>query len=424
FIEGGNDLDDGVEMAKMWDAMGVDYINVNCGLQETSYTNREPPSYQQGWKRGLATAVKAAVHCPVLAVNTIKKPEFAESLLESGVSDFVGLTRGHLADPYWTRKILDGREDEIRTCISCLNCMQTNVQGIQPTCTVNPRFGREYEFKCMKKNGNGRPVAVIGGGPAGMQAAIVLQQRGFRVTLFEKNSALGGQLELAHRPPNKEKILWLKQGMIAQVKHAGIDVRLNTEATVDAVRALAPCAVFVCCGSDPIRPQRIPGVNQANVYSVPQILSGAVTVENQNVCIVGSGLAGMETGVFLGEKGCKITILEMAPQIGAGLFPQVLDDVKNELAPYGTEIHAGTALKAINPDGTVTAATADGSEVRFAADAVVLAMGVKPKTDTVDAMRAAFDHVIAMGDAVKSGRALEAITDGYTKAWVFDTCEY
>ena len=101
FIEGGNTLVEGVEMAKIWDAMGVDYINVNCGLQMTSFYNREPPSFKQGWKRNLATSVKAVVKCPVIAVNTIKKPDSAESLLEDGVSDFVGLTRGHIADPRW-----------------------------------------------------------------------------------------------------------------------------------------------------------------------------------------------------------------------------------------------------------------------------------------------------------------------------------
>ncbi len=110
FIEGGNTLVEGVEMAKIWDAMGVDYINVNCGLQATSFYNREPPSFKQGWKRNLATSVKAVVKCPVIAVNTVKKPDFAESLLEDGVSDFVGLTRGHIADPRWVQKVAEGAE--------------------------------------------------------------------------------------------------------------------------------------------------------------------------------------------------------------------------------------------------------------------------------------------------------------------------
>ncbi len=420
FIEGGNTLKEGVEMAKIWDAMGVDYINVNCGLQATSFYNREPPSFKQGWKRNLATSVKAVVKCPVIAVNTIKKPEFAESLLEDGVSDFVGLTRGHIADPHWLRKVAEGREDEIRTCISCLNCMHTAVQGIQPTCTVNPAFGREYEFQKLERNGNGRPVAVIGGGPAGMEASRILAERGFKVTLFEKEAELGGQLILAKMPPNKEKIAWLLEGLKAQVKHAGVEVRLNTEATVEEVKKLNPVGVFVCCGSNQVRPKMIPGIMGENVYTVPEILLSEVKLENKNVCIIGSGLAGMETGVFLGERGCKVKFIEMAPVIGAALFGQVLNDVKGELAPYGAEFYAGHKLEKINAD-SVDVINPEGKEINFPCDAVVLAMGVSPKKDVVDTFRAAFDNVVAMGDAVKGARALEALSDGFTKAWVFDT---
>ena len=422
FIEGGNTLVEGVEMAKIWDAMGVDYINVNCGLQATSFYNREPPSFKQGCKRNLATSVKAVVKCPVIAVNTVKKPDFAESLLEDGVSDFVGLTRGHIADPRWVQKVAEGREDEIRICISCLNCMHTAVQGIQPTCTVNPVFGREYEFLHMNKNGNGRPVAVIGGGPAGMEASRILAARGFKVTLFEKEAELGGQLIHAKMPPNKEKIAWLLEGLKAQVKHAGVEVRLNTEATVEEVKKLNPVGVFVCCGSNQIHPNSIPGVNGENVYSVPDVLMSKVKLENKTVAIIGSGLAGMETGVFLGERGCKVFFVEMMPTIGAALFGQVLDDVKRELAPYGAEFYPGHKLLKINAD-SVDAETTDGKQVNFKADAVVLAMGVTPKKDVVDMFRANFDHVIAMGDAVKGARALEALSDGFTKAWVFDADE-
>lgn len=419
FVEGGNTLQEGIEMARIYDNLGMDFINVNCGLQESSQYNREPPSFQQGWKKHLAKAIKEAVNCPVIAVNTIKRPDFAESLLEEGVSDYVGLSRGHLADPYFTRKAMQGRADEIRTCISCLNCMATQLKGIPPTCTVNPILGREREFFCMNRNGAGRPVAVIGAGPGGMETARVLAERGFDVTLFEKNDHLGGQLNYAEKPPKKEKITWLKEGMITQVKKAGVHIVTGKEATVENVEAINPIGVFVCVGSIPIRPEKIPGIFCEHVYTVPEVLTGKVKLDGKQVAVIGSGLAGLETASFLGSKGCKVYLVEMCPVIGAGVFPQVVADELKELKPYGTEVLPDHKLEKINAD-SIELSKSDGTKVVVPAEAVVLSLGVEPRHDIVEQFRNHFDSVVVVGDANKSGRILEAISDGFCKAWVFD----
>lgn len=421
FIEGGNTLKEGIEMAKKWDSIGVDYINVNCGLQESSQFNREPPSFPQGWKKNLAKSIKAAVKCPVIAVNTVKKPDFAESLLEEEVCDFVGLSRPHLADPYWTKKTMEGKEDEIRTCISCLNCMETLLRDGLSTCVVNPRLAREREFSRLEKNGEGRPVAVVGGGPGGIEAARVLALRGFKVTLFEKGTELGGQLNYAEKPPMKEKITWLKNGMAAQVKNLGVDIRLNTEATVEKIKELNPVGVFAACGSNPIIPRTIEGINGANVYTVPEILSGKVKLENKRVAIIGSGLAGMETAAFLGERGCKPYIIEMKPKIGEDIFFQVLNDILDDLKTYNTELYPGYKLSKIT-DNSVEAVSCDcdGKNLTIPVDAVVLSMGVAPNKQVVNELKDNFEKVVVIGDAAKSGKILEATTDGFSKAWIFE----
>ena len=420
FVEGGNTLADGVEMARTYDKMGFDFINVNCGLQESSQFNREPPTFQQGWKKYLAKAITEAVQCPVIAVNTIKRPDFAESLLEEGVSDFVGLSRGHLADPYFTQKVMDGREDEIRSCISCLNCMHTQVSGVPPTCTVNPALGREREFANLNCNGDGRPVAVIGGGPGGMEAARILALRGFSVTLFEKENELGGQLNYAEAPPKKEKITWLKDGIISQLKHTNVQIILGKTATVEDVQELNPVGVFVCAGAMPIRPQSIPGINGKEVYTVPEVLTENVVLDGKTVVIVGSGLAGMETASFLGSRGCEVTVIEMQSTICAGVFPQVVADELQHLQSYGGKILTDHKLEEIG-GGYVKASRSDGTIVRLEAEAVVLSMGVSPRRDLVEQMREKFVHVVTVGDSNREGRILEALSDGFTKAWVFET---
>lgn len=418
FVEGGNTLRDGVEMAKVYDGLGVDFLDVNCGLQESSQFNREPPSFAQGWKKHLAKSIKEVVACPVIAVNTIKRPDFAESLLAEGVSDFVGLSRGHLADPEFTNKVIAGREREIRSCISCLNCMDTQLKGVPPTCTVDPRLGRERELGTLVRDGAGRPVVVVGGGPGGMECARTLAQRGFSVTLFERNSALGGQLNYAEKPPKKEKISWLKEGLIAQVEASGARVCLGQTATVEQVRALDPVGVFLCVGAEPIRPTSIAGIGGDTVYTVPQVLTGQAVLDGQRVLVVGSGLAGLETAAFLGRRGCQVTVVEMRDTICQGVFPQVVADERKELEPYGVKILTGHRLESISPGAAVLCRT-DGTRVELSAQAVVLSMGVSPRRDVVEEFRSVFPRAVVVGDAHREGRILEALSDGLTKAWVF-----
>ncbi len=419
FIEGGNTTEDGVKIAQYMEKLGVDWIDVTVGVQETGHFNREPASFQQGWKKNVAKTIKAAVNVPVIAVNTIKKPEFAESLLEEGVCDFIGMARGQLADPFWANKAKGGNEDEIRTCISCLVCFEELAGGRMLKCSVNPKMGREAEFECMNQNGNNQPVAVVGGGPGGMEAAIVLAKRGFDVTLFEKDAQLGGQLNYANKPPLKEKITWLTEGMVAQVKKAGVKVKLNTEATLEELKALNPVGVFVCCGSEPIRPKSIEGIFGDNVYTVPEVLSGQKTLDGKDVVVIGSGLAGLETAVYLGDKGCKLSIVEMKDSIGEGIYITVLQDVLRELEPYSANMYPKHTLSKVVADG-VEVTDENGETVSIKADAVLLSMGVKPRSDVVEMIQNNFDNVVLVGDSIKDGRIIDATRDGYTKAWVFE----
>lgn len=417
FVEAGNTLKEGVEFSKIWDGIGVDYINVNCGLQESSQFNREPPKYQQGWKKYLAKTIKAKVSCPIIAVNTIKKPDFAESLIGDGVCDFVGLSRPHLADPFWTKKVEQGKENQIRTCISCLNCMDTFIKGVPPTCSVNPILGREREFQSKCKNGSGRNVVVVGGGPGGMQAAMTLAGRNFHVILFEEKESLGGQLNYAEKPPFKEKITWLKEGMIEEVKAAGVEIKTGHRVTVEEIKEYNPLGVFLCAGPKPRIPMNIEGIDRESVFEVFDVLEGNCTPEGP-VAVIGGGLTGIETALYLAEKGLDVNIVEMCDEIGKGVFQQCLKEDIDQLNDAKVSVYINAKLSSVKEGKIIIEREGKCDEIK--ANSVVLAMGSLSDDELISEYKAVFDNLRIVGEVQGKGKIINAITDGFTKAWVFE----
>ncbi len=418
FLEGGLKLEDTVKIARTIESYGVDAINVSSGTYETGATIVEPGSYPQGWKKHLAATIRKNVKIPVIAVNNIKQPCVAEELLEEGVCDFVAIGRGQLADENWGMKAKTGREDEIRSCIGCLHCFKTLNTGRHISCAVNPRLGRELEYKDYEKNGAGRTVAVIGGGPGGMQAALTLADRAFKVVLFEKAGELGGTLNVADKPLRKEKITLLKNGMETQVKkHENIEVRLNTEATVAMVKELNPAGVFVACGATPMIPP-IPGIDSKKVVTAEDVLSGRAAVEGK-VAVIGSGLTGCETAEKMAEEGHPVALVEMAKTIGAGIYPSILMDIMGRLQAHQPQILPGHKMAAVTEKGVLTINVATGEKVEIEADTIILALGVTPRRSLVEEFEAAFEEVRVIGDAARGGRIVEAVEDGFGKAFVF-----
>lgn len=209
----GLQLEDGLAIARRVEELGADAVNVTCGIYETMNLCLEPPAYEQGWRAHLPERVKKAVGIPVMGVAVIREPEFADRLIREGRWDFVGSARAFFADPDWANKAREGRAHEIRKCISCLTCMETllaaDITGDIAHCAINIRSGREGELGEPAEDGDGRVVAIVGAGPAGLEAARILAQRKFKPVIFERTGRVGGQPNLASRPPKKEKINWL-----------------------------------------------------------------------------------------------------------------------------------------------------------------------------------------------------------------------
>ena len=417
-------LSDGVEIAKVLEAGGADFLDVSNGNYFCPHSeNEEPYSYPQGCREEETRTIREAVNVPVIGVSNIKSPDVAERLLLNGACDFVGVGRQHIADPEWIRKTAEGRTEEIAHCIGCLYCFESLMTVGYMRCSVNPRVGREGVFhEEPVKNGNGRKIVVVGGGAAGMEAAAILGQRGFDVTLYEKNDVLGGELNLASATaPYKEKVGWLVTTLSKAMEKANVKVELGVEATPALVKKDAPEAVFLAAGGRPIVPA-LPGINGENVCLAADVISGRKPAAGRTV-IVGGGLTGLETAekLFRENPDMEITVVDMLPKMGMTMYPAIYDDVMKQMAGKNLTLKPGCLLKEVDETGVKVMKTEDQSEEFIAADQVILAMGTKANQELISAFEQEFARVIPLGQTAKNpGRIATSLFDGYVQARGFD----
>lgn len=416
----GNDLAATCRIAAELEKAGVDFLDISCTIPDSPKFTAciEPGTIAQGWKKYMAAEIKKHVRIPVIAVANIKEPEVAEAILAEGCCDLVGVARGHLADPDWCHKAKAGKPETIRKCIGCLACFDEIEHARHVKCSVNPSTGREREFARPVRDGAGRAVAVVGGGPAGVTAALALWERGFRAVLFDPAPRLGGTLNVADKGVDKEKITRLVDSLTAQVLDSGVELRLGEEATVESVKALSPCGVFVACGARPIVPP-IPGIDGRNVVLAEDVLLGRAAVEGDCV-VIGSGMTGLETAEVVLRAGHRTTVVDMLPQIGAGAEIIVILDAKQRMAPYDPTYLPGHKLRKVTGEGVELECVESGRTVFVPARTVILAMGVRPNREVADRFRAAFPDARVVGDAARGGRILEATQDAYGQAFVFE----
>lgn len=417
FFEGGLTIEDSVEIAKNLEKESVDVINVSSGIYESGYTIIEPNTYKQCWKKHLAKTIKENISIPVIAVNNIKEPSVAESLLEENVCDYIGLARPLLADPFWAKKAYDGKDEDINPCIGCLYCILSVEMGERIKCAVNAKCGREKEFDSIEKVEEEKTVVVIGGGPAGMSAAIELNDRGYKVVLIEKNDKLSGQLVEATAPVLKDYLdLWTKR-LVRQVENRDIEVKLNTNADIDEIKKLNPYAVFVATGGSPIVPN-LEGIDKDNVITAKDyLLKEKDLQEGKKVLVVGGGITGMETAETIAEKNNKeVTLIEMMPAIGKGIYKSATLDFYSRFKKLGVNVKTNAKLEKIDDEGAHILNMQTNEEELIEADTIVLALGVKPDQKFTDQIVEAFDNVRIIGDAQRPGRIAEAVENGFSQA--------
>lgn len=419
FLEGGLTLDDCIEIAKYFEKLGVDVLNITAGTYETGDIITESNFRKEAWKKHLGKAIKANVNIPVIATNNIKHPNVADQLIQEDVCDFVGVARANLADPEWANKARLGQDKLIRNCISCLHCYETEGQSRIVSCTVNPTAGREILFNddTLRRDGNGRRVAIVGGGPSGMHAAIVLAKRGFRPILFDKGSQLGGTLLIAATLERKELMREFIETLKAQVASEQIDVRLNTEATPELLKSMDLYGVMVCSGGTPIIPP-IPGCEGENVYRAIDVLQGKMKFDGKRVVVVGGSDTGLETAEYICANS-KVTVVEMTGVLGCDMFPNVLSWIFKVYEENSVDVKTNTMLRSIDKAGVLVKDTTSGKEYRIGADAVVLALGMRSVRQDWSELENTVSKFTYIGDARRPGNVCEAMREANDKAYVF-----
>jgi 2,4-dienoyl-CoA reductase-like NADH-dependent reductase (Old Yellow Enzyme family)/thioredoxin reductase len=413
YVEGGITIEDSKIIAKMIEGAGADAIIANAGNKATKYITIPCHDAGPGTLAHLSKAIKDVVNIPVIAIGKINTPELAEEIIFTEKADFVAMARALIADPYLPRKAMEGRIEEIRGCIYCLeDCAQSGVKGLGRACSVNPFSGQEH-ILVIRSADKRKRVVVVGGGPAGLQASILLSERGHDVILFEKSGSLGGQFLLADRAPYKSEVRELLRYLDYMLSINKVKVILNREATIYDIMAENPDAAIIATGSKPRMPV-IPGINLPHVYNFRDVYENRCDI-GKRIVIIGGGDIGCETADMLASEGRQVTIIEILPQVLGNMKDIPRQTLLGRLGGKGVKILTETEVVLIEKS-RVWIRNSKAEEYSLNADSVVVAIGSEPEVSLKEPLINRGLEAYTIGDAECPGNVGSALRTATTVA--------
>ena len=418
-IEGGHTLEDGIKVAQMLENAGIHLLNLQCGWHESPVSMVQMSVPRGSWVY-MAERVKKVVHTPVVTAYRINDPILADEIIASGKADLVGMARALIADPELPNKAKEGRFEDIRPCTGCCYCLDRvhgDIHDIESplnfavACTVNAQAGRETDKEyIIEMTKNPKKVAIIGSGPAGMEAARVAALRGHQVVLYEKETKLGGLLRIAAIPPYKEELGNFMEYLSCQIKKNGVDIKLGEEFTEATLKRDMPDVVILATGRTPPMPD-IPGIEKDIVISLMDALTGAKDV-GYRVLIIGGGKIGCEVAEFLNRKGKQVTVFERRPKVIRDIGPTTRFSVMMRLKASSIQMETNAEVIRITENGLEI--NRNGVSELFKGDTVVLATGSKPNDKLAKQLENKVSgHLYSIGDCKEPRWMTEAVEEGF-----------
>lgn len=414
YVEGGLTTEDSKVICMLLEDAGINLIHASNGVYASTEAIIPPTAVGHAWSAHITAELKKVVSIPVIAVGRINDPLIAESVVRSRQADLVSMGRASLADPHLPNKAKAGKFDDIIRCIGCLQgCIQRNAQQLPVKCLVNPMTGSESNRQIIPTT-SAKKVFVIGGGIAGMEAAITAARKGHKVELFEKNSQLGGQWSIASIPPAKEELASFTVWQMAQMDELAIKLHLNTELSVADIKQQKPDALIIATGAVPFVPN-IKGKQLPHVLKANDVLQGTVDV-GKNVVVIGGGLVGAETAAHLANHNHNVHIIEMRSEIFMGTPYATHLYMMKDLDSHHVNILTDTQVQAITESTVLVTDKSGATQVLEPIDNVVMAIGSTSQPLSVEDLADSIAEIKVVGDAQKVRNALDAIEEGYVAA--------
>lgn len=423
-MEGGNTLEDTLAYLEYLQDE-VDIFNVSCGLNGSIQYQIDANYFEDGWRAYMAKAVREKFHKPCIAMGNIRDPKVAEKILSDGDADLIGMGRGLIADPEWVNKVAEGREEDIRKCISCnIGCAGNRIGFNRPIrCTVNPSVleGDSYKERKVTKNCN---VVVVGGGTAGMEAACTAAETGCNTFLLEKEERLGGLAAEISKIPAKKRLADFPAYLSHRASHLdNLYILTGTEGTEDVIRKFHPDIIVTAAGSAPLQPP-IPSLREqidqegGRVFSILGMIRHIgdfpENLEGKKIAVVGGGAVGLDVVEFFASRKAEISIIEMMSQIGRDLDPVTKNDMKSMMQKYHVAQLTDTALQEVR-ESSFLLKNADGAfELPF--DYGFICLGMRAKGGLFETLSQAFSsertEVINIGDSKRARRIIDGTSEG------------